>query len=79
MTQDAVAAKLSSQLVEKFTTALGSELQKKQVLAEIQTLLHDFLEEVKINYVQRLSQEDIDQIIEQTKQMRSQVQVIGDR
>ncbi|MBD2627535.1 hypothetical protein [Trichormus variabilis] len=69
--KDPVAAKLSSQLLEKFTTVFSSELQEKHVLREIQSLLNDFLEEVKINYVQRLSQEDIDQIIEQTRQMRS--------
>ncbi|TAF06081.1 MAG: hypothetical protein EAZ77_12935 [Nostocales cyanobacterium] len=73
--KDPVAAKLSSQLLEKFTTVLGAEIQEKHVIAEIQSLLNDFLEEVKINYVQRLSQEDIDQIIEQTRQMRSQASV----
>jgi hypothetical protein len=50
-------------------------MQKKQVLSEIQSLLFDFLEEVKINYVQRLSREDIAQIIQQTRQMRSQASV----
>ncbi|WP_353931206.1 hypothetical protein WJM97_00940 [Okeanomitos corallinicola TIOX110] len=73
--KDPVAAKLSSQLLEKFTTVLGSEIQQKHVVSELQSLLNDFLEEVKINYVQRLSQEDIDQIIEQTRQMRSQAAV----
>ncbi|WP_016950668.1 hypothetical protein [Anabaena sp. PCC 7108] len=69
--KDPVAAKLSSQLIEKFVTVFSSEIQEKHVLREIQSLLNDFLEEVKINYIQRLSQEDIDQIIEQTRQMRS--------
>ncbi|MBD2604555.1 hypothetical protein H6G81_08420 [Scytonema hofmannii FACHB-248] len=73
--EDPVAAKLSSQLLERFTEALGTEMQKKQVLSEIQSLLFDFLEEVKINYVQRLSHEDIEQIIQQTRQMRSQASV----
>jgi hypothetical protein len=72
---DPVAAKLSSQLIEKFTAVLGKEIQQKHVTAELQSLLNDFLEEVKINYVQRLSQEDIDQIIEQTRLMRSQATV----
>ncbi|MCV3212456.1 hypothetical protein OGM63_02730 [Plectonema radiosum NIES-515] len=70
--EDPVATKLSSQLLERFSEALGAEMQKKQVLSEIQSLLFDFLEEVKINYVQRLSHEDIEQIIQQTRQMRSQ-------
>jgi hypothetical protein len=37
--------------------------------------MSDFLEEIKLNYVQRLSQEDIDQIIDQTRQLRTQTSV----
>ncbi|WP_341526496.1 hypothetical protein WKK05_28725 [Nostoc sp. UHCC 0302] len=73
--EDPVGAKLSAQLVQHFSQALGGEIQKKQVLSEIQSLLFDFLEEIKLNYVQRLSQEDIDQILEQTRQLRTQVSV----
>ncbi|MEH1970054.1 hypothetical protein [Nostoc sp.] len=73
--EDPVGAKLTSQLVQSFSDALGSEMKEKHVLSEIQSLLFDFLEEIKINYVQRLSQEDIDQIIEQTRQLRTQVSV----
>ncbi len=73
--EDPVAAKLSSQLLERFREALGAEMQQKHVLSEIQSLLFDFLEEVKINYVQRLSHEDIAQIIQQTRQMRSQASI----
>lgn len=68
--EDPVGAKLSSQLVEHFSAALGSEMQKKHTLGEIQALLIDMLEEVKLNYVQRLAQEDVEQIIEETKQAR---------
>lgn len=70
--KDPVVAKLSTQLIEKFTTSFTSEIQQKQVLVEIQSLLNDFLEEVKINYIQRLSQEDIDKILEQTRKMRTE-------
>jgi hypothetical protein len=69
--EDPVGAKLTSKLVERFSQALGAEVQKKHVLTELQSLLFDFLEEVKLNYVQRLSQEDIDQIVEQTRQLRT--------
>jgi hypothetical protein len=69
--KDPVAAKLSSQLMEKFTTSFTSGIQQKQVIGEIQSLLNDFLEEVKINYIQRLSQEDIDKILEETRKMRN--------
>ncbi|MCC5662416.1 hypothetical protein LC653_00315 [Nostoc sp. CHAB 5784] len=73
--EDPVGAKLTSQLVETFSKVLGSQINEKHVLSEIQSLLFDFLEEIKLNYVQRLSQEDIDQIIEQTRQLRTQVSV----
>lgn len=74
-TKDPVAAKLSSQLVQRFTEALGAEIQKKHVVKELQTLLNDFLEELKINYVQRLSDEDLEQILEQTRQLRTSYQL----
>ncbi|WP_414528371.1 hypothetical protein [Nodularia chucula] len=78
--EDPVGAKLSSQLAESFTKALGEEVQQKHVISEIQSLMSDFLEEVKLNYVQRLSQEDIEQIMEQTKQLRTKpVQPIVDK
>ncbi|MBD2437189.1 hypothetical protein H6G69_10315 [Nostoc sp. FACHB-110] len=70
--EDPVGAKLTTQLVESFSKALGEEIQQKRVLSEIQSLVFDFLEEVKLNYVQRLSQEDIDEIVEQTRQLRTQ-------
>ncbi|MEH2061649.1 MAG: hypothetical protein V7K50_05140 [Nostoc sp.] len=73
--EDPVGAKLTTQLVESFSQALGSEIKEKHVLSEIQSLLFDFLEEIKLNYVQRLSEEDIDQIIEQTRKLRTQVSV----
>jgi hypothetical protein len=70
--EDPVSGKLSRQLLQRFTDTLGGEIQKKQVVSEVQNLLSDFLEEVKINYVQRLSKEDIQQILEQTRQLRTQ-------
>ncbi|BAZ53124.1 hypothetical protein NIES4103_57960 [Nostoc sp. NIES-4103] len=73
--EDPVGAKLSSQLVQHFSQALGAEVQKKHVLSEIQGLFSDLLEEIKINYVQRLSQEDIEQIVEQTRQARTKAPI----
>ncbi|MBF2065704.1 MAG: hypothetical protein IGS39_14965 [Calothrix sp. C42_A2020_038] len=70
--EDPVSAKLSSQLIQRFTDTLGAEIQKKQVVTEVQSLLFDFLEEVKLNYVQRLSQEDINQIVEQMRKIKVQ-------
>ena len=71
VSKDPLTAQLSKDLIAKFTTTLSGEIQAKHILVELQSLLNDLLEEVKINYVQRLSQEDIEQIIEQTREMRS--------
>lgn len=77
--EDPVSAKLSSKLVQRAQFALGVEIQKKHVLSEIQSLLFDFLEEVKINYVQSLSQEDIRQILAQTRQLRTGKKGVGEK
>ncbi|MBE9124480.1 hypothetical protein IQ269_27835 [Tychonema sp. LEGE 07199] len=68
--EDPVGTKLSSQLVQHFGQALGAELQQQQTWQEIQLLLSDFLEEFKINYIQRLSDEDFEQILEQAKELQ---------
>jgi len=68
--EDPVGTKLSSQLVQHFGQALGAELQQQQTWQEIQILLCDFLEEFKINYIQRLSEEDFEKILEQAKELQ---------
>jgi len=68
--EDPVGTKLSTQLVQHFGQALGAELQQQQTWQEIQLLLCDFLEEFKINYIQRLSEEDFEKILEQAKELQ---------
>ncbi|WP_333175968.1 hypothetical protein [Microcoleus sp. S13_B4] len=68
--EDPISIKLSSQLVQHFGQALGTELQQQQTWQEIQLLLCDFLEEFKINYIQRLSEEDFEKILEQAKELQ---------
>jgi hypothetical protein len=68
--EDPVGTKLSSQLVQHFGQALGAQLQQQQTWQEIQILLCDFLEEFKINYIQRLSEEDFEKILEQAKELQ---------
>ncbi|URD50037.1 hypothetical protein [Chroococcidiopsis sp. CCNUC1] len=45
-------------------------MQEKHTLERIQSLISDFLEEVKLNYVRRLAQEDVEQIMEQTRLLK---------
>ncbi|MBW4576789.1 MAG: hypothetical protein KME08_16060 [Aphanothece sp. CMT-3BRIN-NPC111] len=68
--EDPVGAELSQHLVQHFSEALGSEVLRQQTLQKIQSLLIDLLEEIKINYVKRLSEEDLEEVLEQTRQIR---------
>jgi hypothetical protein len=80
--EDPVGAKLSSNLAQHFVEALSIEVQQQRTAKEIQVLLTDLLEEVKINYVQRLAQEDVEAILEQTRQLhqnRATAKLPGDR
>ena len=62
---------LLESLVSNIGKSLSSELQARQSMNKIELLLVDLLEEIKINYVQRLSEEDIEDILEQTRSLRN--------
>ena len=70
MEEDPMADKLIEKLIENTTEVIKQELEKNQTLEKIQLLLVDFLEEVKINYVQNLSPEEFDKILQQSKEMQ---------
>jgi hypothetical protein len=70
--EDPVGIELSSQLVQHFSEALGHELQREQTLDSIQSLLSDLLEEIKVNYLQKLPEQDFESVLEQTRQIRQQ-------
>jgi hypothetical protein len=63
--------RLVESLVNNLTKSFASELQAKQSLNKIEFLLVDLLEEVKINYVERLSEEDVEEILEETRSIRN--------
>jgi hypothetical protein len=62
--------RLVESLANNLAKSFSSELQAKQSLNKIEFLLVDLLEEVKINYVERLSEEDVEDILEQTRSIR---------
>jgi hypothetical protein len=62
--------RLVDSLVTNINKSLSEELQAQQSLNKIEMLLIDLLEEIKINYVERLSDEDIEEILEQTRSIR---------
>ncbi len=68
--EDKVGAELISKLVKSFGQNLTAELQQQRSLQELQSLATDLLEEVKVNYVRRLSNEDVEGILEETRQIR---------
>ena len=67
--EDPEGTKLSQQLVAHFGLVLGEEMQKEKTLAEFQSLISAFLEEVKVNYVMEISQDDVDRIIEESREL----------
>lgn len=70
LAEDKQFDRLLESLVANISKSVSSELQAQQSLDKIELLLLDFLEEIKINYVERLSAEDIEEILEQTRSIR---------
>ena len=68
--EDPEGKKLSEQLVKNFSKVLNTELQEEDTLEELQSLVLAFLEEVKINYVMAMSEEDVEKILEETRQLQ---------
>ncbi len=68
--EDPVGAKLTAQLVQHLGEAIASEAKNQHTLERVQSLLVDMLEEIKINYVERLSQEDVEAVLEKTLKLR---------
>ncbi|MDB9313160.1 hypothetical protein PN462_08610 [Spirulina sp. CS-785/01] len=71
---------LIEQLAETLTNSVRSEMQGKESLDRLEYLLIALIEEVKINYVQRLSQEDMEELMDQTRALRQKkvTQVVDD-
>lgn len=67
---------LLAKLINNFRESLKTELSTTQSLEKIEFLLVDMLEEIKINYIQRLSQKDMDQIIEETRILQQKSQYL---
>jgi len=68
--EDPTFNKLLEKIIVNFNQTISSEIQSDRSIDKIESLLIDLLEEVKINYIQRLSQEDIEKILEQTRAIR---------
>ncbi len=71
---DPKGAELTRQLTENFGEALMDELRERRSLEELQDLLVDFLEEVKVNYVRQTALQDVESLLEQTRELRQRAQ-----
>lgn len=72
LAEDKQFDRLVESLISNVGKSISSELQAQQSMTKIELLLVDLLEEIKINYIERLSQEDIEDILEQTRSLRQQ-------
>ncbi|MEM6596619.1 MAG: hypothetical protein AAF810_24380 [Cyanobacteria bacterium P01_D01_bin.36] len=59
---DEKGAALTSQLITRFTDSLGQEMQRADTIDEVRGLVDDLLEEIKLNYVEGIAAEDIEQL-----------------
>ncbi|MCU0545476.1 MAG: hypothetical protein MUE44_25455 [Oscillatoriaceae cyanobacterium Prado104] len=72
--EDPVAAEITARLSRNFQDALEEELQKKHNLQELQTLLVDLLEEIKINYVKAIEEVGIEKMMEETERLQHKIE-----
>ncbi len=68
--EDPVNEQLLERLVTNLTQALGTQFQGQETLARVQYLLDALLEEIKVNYVDSLSEEDIEAILDKNRAIR---------
>ncbi len=67
--EDPVGAELTARLLRNFKDALETELKKKHNLQEINSLLIDILEEVKISYVQGIAEGGTEKALEEVERL----------
>ena len=68
--EDKKFEQLLESLFSNVSKSFVSEIKAKDSLSRIETLLVDLLEEVKVNYVEGLGDEDVEQILEQTRKIK---------
>lgn len=59
---DQKGAELAGKLIDSFGEHLRAEVQSAESLSELRSLVSDLLEEIKINYVEGLDTEDLEQM-----------------
>lgn len=67
--EDPVGAEITSRISRDFRDVLEAELKKSHNVEEIQSLLVDLLEEIKINYVKQIFQGGTERALEEVEQL----------
>jgi hypothetical protein len=73
--QDSAGNELNQKLIQKLVTTFREEIQRDNTVEELEYLLTVMLEEVKINYVKRLPEEDIEELEEQAYKIYEMTQM----
>jgi hypothetical protein len=69
MLEDETGAALISQLISRLGQTFSQTLKQDQALTEVQSLTVALLDEIKINYVERLAAEDLESLQAQSKRI----------
>ena len=72
---DQVGTELAQRLVQNLIGTFRSEIQKEHAIEELESLVNVWLDEVKVNYVKRLAEEDIERLREQTQRLYALTQI----
>lgn len=75
--EDKIAAQLLSELVRNFGKTMVNELQEGNSLEELQTLLSELMEEIKVNYVNQIADDNV--VIVESNLERNKPLGIGNR
>ena len=67
--EDQVFDQLLGKTIQDFRQIMGSEIKAQKSMKTIEYLLTALLEEVKVNYVERLAEEDIEEVLEQKRSL----------
>lgn len=68
--EDPIGAQLTSRLVQNVGQTLSNEVQQQNVADELKSLVNDFIEELKLNYVKRSTEIDVQTLLEETRQLQ---------
>lgn len=76
---DTRGRELLDRLTQDFRTALQEELQDEATRIELQSLLSDLLEEIKVNYVQQSVDYNPEETLEEADQLQQQMEEMNER